>query len=82
MADWQGKPVPADEPPETVIRVWEVTGSDDERLIFRSWQRVLEHVSDDVEISLSEIEDVGHSITIKVRLREMTRAEYDDLPEE
>ena len=80
--DYENRPVPADEGPGAVIKVWEVTPHLDRHydcLIVRGWQEMLDQVRNVAEHRLENPDDELPDVTIRVRLREMTRAEYDEL---
>lgn len=82
--NWEGLPVPPDEQPEDKINVWEVephidTGWD--VAIIRSWQEMLDFVQRVAESECewkTEEELRWDGVTISIRLREMTKAEYDE----
>lgn len=83
--DHTNRPVPADEGPDTAIKVWQVEpchrGRFDHVLI-RGWQAMLDHLRDTAEHVLEDVdcdEELTEGKTFTVRLRTMTRQEYDDL---
>ena len=80
--DYTNRQVPADEAPDTVIKVWEVTPhmSDDySHLVVRGWQDMLDAVRQVAEAHLENMPDdeLRDGLEIKVRLVEMSRQEYD-----
>lgn len=84
--DWQGRPVPADESPETVIKVWEITPHLSDKydgLMVRGWQEMLDQLRVIAEHRLEDAEDddLSEGLTFTVRLTETTRGQYDGLIE-
>ena len=77
--------VPADEPPDTVIKVWMVTpepsGDHFDHFLIRGWADMLEFVKDRTEKVLEGMDDVElkDGVTVSVQLVERTRGEMDEL---
>jgi hypothetical protein len=69
--DWQGYPIAADETPETNIKWWEVDPHPCRPgyiLRERSWQSMLKHVGESLDLMLQRdgVETDGCSITFRV----------------
>ena len=83
--DWQGRSVPDNETPETVIRVWEITPHPTSRqygsLVIRSWQEMLRYMNEQLDIYLEsfEVDEISEGVSLKFRVVEMTNAEYDEI---
>lgn len=77
-------PIPTDETPETVIRVWEVGVSSGEYdfYLIRGWGDMLEFVSNHMEKMLEDCDLdtdlLKQGATVTVKLREMTKEEYNE----
>lgn len=83
--DHTNRPVPVDESPEAVIKVWEVAikpaGAYDSYAV-RGWQAMLDFVRNELERTLENLEgEDEEKVSITVQLTEMTREEYDDICE-
>jgi hypothetical protein len=82
--DWTNRPVPTDEAPDAVIKVWRVEleptpGRFDYQLV-RGWQAMLDLVRNQTESVLEDDDnEPEEGVVVKVRLVEMTRQEYDEL---
>lgn len=80
--DWQGREIPADEPDDAVIDVWEVEphlGNDHyTHLVERSWQDMLKYVGSQLDFWLEQFDedDLREGVTIKLRVRKMSKSEY------
>lgn len=85
VKDWQNCDVPADEPPDTVIKVWKVTpepsGDRFDHFLVRGWADMLDFVRDRTEKVLEGMDDVElkGGVTVSVQLVERTRGEIDEL---
>lgn len=88
--DWEGHPVPSDEPDDKSILVWEVsphpqqTYSSEEGDVMwcRSWQEMLGTVGDHLEEMLEGVdrEDLIHEgFAVKFRLRKVTVGQYREM---
>ncbi|OWK34254.1 hypothetical protein [Fimbriiglobus ruber] len=84
--DWEGRPVPADESPDTRINVWQIsphpTDPAYDFYVERSWQAMLKYMRSGFEGLLERHEFVdgkNDALDIKVELVEMTLSEYDDI---
>lgn len=80
--DWTNRTAPADETPETVIRVWEVTVTEGEYdyYLIRGWQDMLDFVRSHMESMLENIDEdekLHESASITVRLKELSKADYE-----
>ncbi len=78
--DYTNRPIPADETPETVIKVWKVSPSAAEfdDYLIRGWQGMLTFVRDQMERMLEDVDDEATAASIHVELVEMTRQELDE----
>lgn len=86
--DHENRPVPADEGPDAVIKVWQVSTPDDpsgyDYYTVRGWQAMLDFVRGHVERALEDSvadDDEGPEVRLSVKLVSMTRREYDDIYE-
>lgn len=85
QTDWEGLPVPENEPDDKEILVWEVSPHFDSTYdvcVERSWQRMLEYVSDGLEEWLERYtveELLEEPVKLSFRLRKMTVAEWRDM---
>lgn len=82
--DWQGKPVPDDEPDDKVIQVWEITPHPDgfhSHAVIRSWQDVNEFMCRVPEMYLdgSDETECREGVTVRIRLRNMTVYDYGEI---
>lgn len=82
--DWQGKPVPESETPDTKILVWVITpgmGGFDEIWV-RDWQRAISHAQDILEDSAdegTEADLLEHGVSVRMQLRRTTVREYEEV---
>ena len=85
QTDWEGSLVPENEPDDKKILVWEVdphpSNSDYDVLWERSWQRMLEIVSNSLETHMERFtpEELREGVSIKFKLVEMTVGEWRKL---
>lgn len=84
--DHTNRPVPDNESPETIIKVWKVSPNSGEfdHYLIRGWQEMLTFVRDHVESMLeNETEDGEERIetSISVKLIDISKAEYDEVQE-
>lgn len=83
--DYHGRPVSENESPDTIIKVWEISPHPDSReydcCVIRSWQHMLDYVSNHLDDVLDRLEpeDEKAGISIRFRVIEMTRGDYDEL---
>ncbi len=86
--DWEGKPVPPDEDPAKLIKVWQITphltDSSYDSCLIRSWQGALEYVKQNLEICLEgrSAEDLlSYGISVHFKLVQMTVGDYHEIME-
>lgn len=83
--DWQGRDVEANEPDETNILVWEVEphiqSRDHDSCLIRGWQDMLENVRANLDMFLEsfEVDELKAGVSIKVRLVEMRKCDYEEI---
>lgn len=87
--DYEGRPVPEDEDPGTIIKVWEVDPhpqtSKCDVMVERSWQNMLEIVRNSLDSMLERFLDDGdEEIKMTFRIVSMRKEDYlemiDELP--
>ena len=81
---WDGRPVPADETPETEIAVWEIEDLAGDIFYYstitvRSLNDLLSTI--DVHLDGHDEEDLRSGIGLRIKLKTMKRGEFDALPE-
>lgn len=83
--DWQGKEIPADEPDDAVIDVWEVSPhlTDDhfDCYVERSWQDMTDGVENGLAMFLEwfDEEQLREGVTITFKLKAMSKQEYEEI---
>ena len=82
---WEGFPVDPNEQPSDVILVWEVDPHIDsgyDVAVIRGWEDMLDFVRDVTETQCEDHtpdELQWHGVTVKIKLREMTVSDYEEL---
>ena len=86
--DWEGKPVPPDEDPAKLIKVWQITphltDSSYDSCLIRSWRGALEYVRQNLEICLEAppVEDLlSHGVSVHFKLAQITVGDYNEIME-
>lgn len=81
--DWEGKPIPPDENPSKLIKVWQITphltDSSYDNCLIRSWPGALEYVRQNLERCLEapSAEDLlSHGVSVHFKLVQMTVGDY------
>lgn len=85
--DFEGRPVPADEDLDTIIKVWEVDphpqAGDHDVMVERSWEDMLEIVRSNLEEMLERFTDDGdEEFKVAFRIVSMPKRNYLELIEE
>lgn len=84
MTDWEGRPIPENETPDTDILVWEVSPHPDTKfdvLLERSWQQMLDYIKSELDGMIenqAEDELLEVPFIISFRLRKMSKSHYDE----
>ncbi len=87
LTDHEGRPIPANEPDDAIIHVWEFSphpNSEYDSCAERSWQRMLSLINDNLDIMLERYELselMEEDFILKIRLRTMTKNDYQLLIE-
>ncbi len=83
--DWEGKPVPDNEPEDATIKVWSVPRMKTEEadlVLIRSYQRMQEYIEENLSVWLEDYttdELMGSGAYLNIRLIEMKKCDYDAL---
>lgn len=79
--DADGWVIPANEPPDNLVRVWEITPHHDKSFdyaVIRDYNSALDYANGRLN-NLTEDADEGDEIKVKMVLRSMTLREYEEL---
>lgn len=83
LSDWEGKEIPEQEPPQTLITVWQIkphpTNSAYDACVCRSYNTACKMAKRAIEklMETTEPEDLADGVTVTVQLIQMRKAEYD-----
>lgn len=84
--DWEGHPLPANESPDTVIDVWEISPAlglceDADSIVVRDWHRLLDILQDRIVFLLDDRsrDDLIEGVSLNCKLVQMQKADYDNI---